>query len=412
MRRAGNVTAFIALAALAGAPVVLAQGRQGSAGGTDWPQWRGPNRDGVIAGTLPSEWPATLTKRWELAVGAGHSSPVIAGNRVVIHTRQGENEVVRALDLTSGKELWRADYPAPYKVNPAAQGHGPGPKATPAIAGGRVFTFGISALLSAFDLSTGKLLWRTSQPAAPEYGTALSPLVDGNTVIAHAGGSAITAFDAATGKPRWEWKGDGPGYGSPVIATVGGVKQIIVQTQKLFVGLNAADGSLLWQMPFTTSFNQNSITPVIFQDLVIITGLDKPLAAIRVKREGAKWTTESVWSNAQAPMFMSTPTVVGNTLFGLTYRSRGQIVAVEATTGKSLWNTQGRDGENASLLGNRSSVLVSTTNGELVVARPNPQKFEEVRRYQISDSALWAHPAITGRSIVVKGVDKLVCWGF
>jgi outer membrane protein assembly factor BamB len=392
------------------------QTRQGAAGASDWPQWRGPNRDGLIAAPLPAQWPATLTKRWEIAVGSGHSSPVISGNRVVVHARQGEQEVIRALDLASGKELWRAEYAAPYKVNPAAQAHGPGPKSTPAIGGGRVFTFSIGGVLSALDLATGKVLWQTAAPAVlPQYGTAMSPLVDGNTVIAHAGGhenGAMTAFDAATGKPRWQWKGDGPGYGSPIIATLGGVRQLVAQTQKLLVGLNAADGSLLWQMPFTTAFNQNSITPVISRDLVIITGLDKPLAAIRVARQGEKWTTEQVWSNDKAPMFMSTPVLVGGTLYGLGHRGRGQIVAVDAASGKMLWNTQGREGENASILANPAWLLISTTNGDLIVAKPNSQKYEEVRRSPISDSALWAHPAIARGSIVVKGVDKVVCWGY
>src|SRR5262249_20239050 len=134
------------------------------------------------------------------------------------------------LDLTSGRELWRAQYAAPYTVNPAATAHGPGPKSTPAIANGRVFTFSIGGVLAAFDLSTGKLIWKTEAPAVlPQYGTAMSPLVDASVVIAHVGGhndGAMTAFDAATGTPRWRWTGDGPGYGSPIIATIGGVRQL------------------------------------------------------------------------------------------------------------------------------------------------------------------------------------------
>ena len=104
--------------------------------------------------------------------------------------------------------------------------------------------------------------------------------------------------------------------------------------------------------------------------------------------------------------------LIGGTIYGLTFRSRGQFVAIEATSGKTLWTTQGREGENASMLGSRSWLLASTTDGTLVVARANPQKYEEVRRYQIAESAMWAHPAITGGSIIVKDVDKVICWGF
>jgi outer membrane protein assembly factor BamB len=180
---------------------------------SDWPQWRGPARDGTLFATLPAEWSEQLTKRWEVPVGAGHSSPVIAGTRVVVLARQGDREIVRALDISSGRQLWQADYQTFYSVNPAAAVHGPGPKSTPAIATGRVFTLGIGGVLSAFEVSTGKLVWRTPAPSGlPEYGTAMSPLVDGNVAIAHVGGfnnGAITAFDTATGKPRWRWTGDG-----------------------------------------------------------------------------------------------------------------------------------------------------------------------------------------------------------
>jgi outer membrane protein assembly factor BamB len=385
----------------------------------DWPQWRGPTRDGVVSVSLPAQWPAALKKRWEIPVGTGHASPVVSGNRVVVIAREGDQEIVRALEVASGKEIWRAAYAAPYTVNPAAQLHGAGPKSTPAIAGGRVFTLGITGILSAFDLASGRLLWRVPAPAAlPEYGTAASPLVDisdGTTVIAHVGGyqnGAIASFDAATGKPRWQWQGDGPGYGSPIVARFGGVRQVIAQTQKLLVGLNASNGELLWQMPFTTDFDQNAFTPVVFQELLIVGGIDWPLTAIRPKFAGGKWAVEMAWTNPQTPMFMSSPVPIGGTLYGLTTRSRGQFVAIDAASGKTLWNTQGREGENASMMGNRSWLLASTTDGDLIVARPNPQKYEEVRRYHVAQSAVWAHPAITGNSIVVKDADKVICWSF
>jgi outer membrane protein assembly factor BamB len=415
--RALVVCAVLTALATAGGGEVFSQAQEKPAAtGTDWPQWRGPMRDGFVDAALPAQWPGALKKRWETPVGTGHASPVVSGNRVVVIAREGDQEIVRALDVASGKEAWRAAYPAPYIVNPAAQSHGPGPKSTPAIAGGRVFTFGIGGILSAFDLASGRLLWRVPAPAVlPQYGTAMSPLVDGTSVIAHIGGAdkgALTSFDAATGKPRWQWAGDGPGSGSPIIATFGGVRQVIAQTQTLLVGLNALNGALLWQLPFTTDFDQNAFTPVVFQDLLINAGLDQPLTAMRVKLDGGKWIVETVWRNQQTPMFMSSPVLIGATIYGLTLRSKGQFVAIDATSGQTLWNTQGREGENASMLGNRSWLLASTTDGKLVVARASPQKYEEVRRYEIAQSALWAHPAVTGNSIIIKDVDKVICWSF
>lgn len=407
---------LIAITAVSGGEVVSQAQQKPAATGIEWPQWRGPTRDGFVDAALPAEWPEALKKRWEVPVGAGHASPVVSGNRVVVIAREGTQEIVRALDVATGKEIWRAGYPAPFMVHPAAQLHGAGPKSTPAIAGGRVFTFGIAGILSAFDLASGALVWRVAAPKVlPQYGTATSPLVDDASVIAHVGGEnngALTSFDATTGKPRWQWTGDGPGYGSPIIATFGGVRQVIAQTQKFLVGLNVSNGALLWQLPFTTDFDQNAFTPIVFQDLLINAGLDQPVTAIRPKLDGGKWNVETAWTNLQTPMFMSSPVLIGDAIYGLTMRSKGQFVAIDAASGKTLWTTQGREGENASMMGTASWLLASTTDGNLVVARANRQKYEEVRRYRIAESEVWAHPAVTGNSIIVKDVDKVICWSF
>jgi outer membrane protein assembly factor BamB len=349
-----------------------------------------------------------------VTVGAGHSSPVISGNRVVIHTREGEREVTRALDLETGKELWRADYAAPYTINSAARGHGPGPKSTPAVANGRVFTFGISGILSAHDVATGKLLWRTdAPPAPPEFGTAMSPIVEGALVIVHVGANdqgALTAFDAATGEPRWRWTGDGPAYASPVVASISGTRQLVTQSENAVIGIDVSSGKLLWRIPFRTSFDQNSVTPVVAGNLVVFAGLDNPTVAVRVTDNGNSWTTEPLWKNDQVSMYMSSPVVIGKTLYGLSHRNRGQFFAIDLASGRTLWTTPGREGENASIIAAGDLLLLSTTNAELIVARPGADKFVEVKRYSIADSAVWAHPAVTGNTILVKAVDKLICW--
>lgn len=381
----------------------------------DWSQWRGPERNGTAAGfAAPARWPQTLTRRWEVTVGAGHSSPVVLGDRVFLHARQGEREITRALDLKTGKEVWRNEYAAPYTMNPAARGHGPGPKSTPAVAGGRVFTFGISGILSAHDAATGTLLWRTAAPPAPpEFGTAMSPLVDGANVIVHLGANdqgALTAFDAATGKPRWQWTGDGPAYASPVVATIAGTRQLITQSENAVIGIDAAGGRLLWRIPFKTNFDQNSITPVVVNDTVIYSGLESGTTAVRVVRRGGAWATEPVWKNDQVSMYMSSPVVVGDVLYGLSHRNRGQFFAMDIQTGRSLWTTAGREGDNASLIVAGDVLLLATTEAELIVIRPNSKEFDEVRRYQAAESAIWAHPAVAGTAILVKDFDTLICW--
>ncbi len=382
-----------------------------------WSQWRGPARDGVASSfTVPTAWPAQLTRRWQVPVGLGHASPVVSGNRVVVHTRQGTRELVSAFDLQSGKPLWQDGVEAPYTMNSAATGHGPGPKSTPAIAGGRVFTLGISGIFSAHDLATGKLLWRkNAPPAPPEFGTAASPLVDGSTVIAFLGGAgagALTALDAATGTVKWRWTGDGPGYASPILATLVGTRQVITQSQSKLVGVDAASGQLLWELAIKTPYEQNSVTPMVMGDLVLYAGLENPTVALRITKTGAKWTTAAAWRNQEVAMYMSSPAVSGTAIYGLSTKNRGQFFALDATSGKTLWLTRGREAENAAIVRAGEFLLMTTTNSELVVARANPARFEEVKRYPVADSAMWAHPAFTERTIIVKDLDKLIAWTF
>ena len=383
-----------------------------------WSQWRGPARDGIASSfTAPATWPAQLTKKWEATVGAGHASPVIAGTRIIVHTRQDNREVLTAFDLASGKQLWQDGVDAPYTMNKAAAGHGPGPKSTPAIAGGRVFALGVSGIFSAHDLATGKLLWRKPAPPVPqEYGTSNSPIVDGTTVIAFLGGQkggALTAMDAATGTVKWQWTGDVPGYASPIIATIAGVRQLITQSESKVIGVSVADGKLLWEAPLKTPYNQNVVTPLVVNDVVISAGLDNPTIAYWITAGlGKGWTATPRWSNDQVSMYMSSPAVSGTTIFGLSNKNRGQFFAIDAATGKTLWLGKGREADNASIVRAGNFLLLSTTNSELIVARPSATAFEEVKRYTIADSATWAHPAYAGRTIAVKDVDKLIVWSY
>ena len=383
-----------------------------------WPQWRGPSRDGVAgAFTVPPVWPKQLTRKWEAKVGVGHSSPVISGSRVVVHARQGERETITAYDLESGKQLWQDAYAAPYTVNPAARGHGPGPKSTPAIADGRVFAFGIGGIFSAIDLASGKLLWRkTASSNPPEYGTASSPMVDAGNVIAFLGGQgagALTAMDVATGAVKWRWTGDGPAYASPILATFAGTRQIITQSQNRIVSVAAANGQLLWEAPLKTPFDQNSVTPLVVGDTVLYAGLDNPTTALRAQAGlGKGWTVTPAWRNEDVSMYMSSPASSGTTVFGLSNKNRGQFFALDAATGRTLWTTKGREAENASIVRAGDYLILATTNSELIIARANNARYEEVARYTVADSAMWAHPAFVGRNIIVKDVDKLIAWSW
>jgi outer membrane protein assembly factor BamB len=385
----------------------------------DSPQWRGPNRDGLIPSyTEPQTWPEHLKQKWQVSLGAGYSSPLLVGENVFAFTRQGEQEVVSCLDLETGKVLWRQAYDAPYTVNPVARVHGKGPKSTPAFSSGKLFTLGIGGILSCYDAKSGRLLWRRDlssdfEATSPYYGTATSPLVDGNLVIAFVGGhdnGALMAFDTETGKTIWKWPGDGPAYASPIIIDAGGTRQIVTQSQQQAIGVSVVDGKLLWSIPFTTPYVQNIITPVYFKDLLILSGLEQGVMAVKVVHSGQTWKTEKVWENRTASFYMSDPVINGGRLFGMSHTNKGQFVAFDAATGKILWQTKGREGDNTAVLTGGDKLFLLTSDADLIVAKASSAAFEQIRRYTVAKSSTYAHPVIAGKSILIKDNENLTLW--
>lgn len=384
----------------------------------EWLQWRGPGRDGVVPDLrLPARWPPALTRQWQVTVGEGHSSPLVAGDRVYVFAREGENEVASCLELSTGKQLWRADYPAPYVVNPAARDHGKGPKSTPLLDAGKLYTFGIDGILSCFEADTGKLHWRKDftgkfKYTSPLYGAALSPVIEAGALVVHVGGhnaGALTAFDPETGDVRWHNEVNGPGYSSPVVATLAGVRQIVTQTQSYLIGVDPADGRVLWKEQFRTS-DQNSVTPVVFKDLLVYSGFRQPLRAVRLKKVGEKLTPEEAWSNKEHPCFMSTPVLVNGRLFGMSQRYGGHVFCVDAETGKTVWKSPGRLGDNAALLSVGDVVLVLFDRGRLAVLKADAPAYQPVAEYQVSDAPTWAHPCPAGDRILIKDKTSLASW--
>ena len=382
----------------------------------DWPQWRGPNRDGVAPMLVePKTWPEKLSRRWKVAVGEGHSSPIVAEGKVFLHSRRGEEEVVAAYDPRTGRELWIARYAAPYTVNPAATRHGKGVKSTPVYAGGRLFTYGITGVLSAFEAKSGKLLWRKEfsreyQHTSPLYGSAMSPLVERGLLIAHTGGhdnGALVAFDTSTGSQKWRWTGDGPGYGSPLAIDASGIRQVVTQSQNAALSVDVSNGKLLWKIPLRTPYDQNSVTPLLHRDILILSGLGYGTLAVKPGASAA----DRLWHIKDVSLYMSSPVSAGNLIFGMSHRNRGQFFTLEPSSGKVLWTTPGREAENAAILSAGSLVLILKNDGELIAARAGAKAFEPIRRYTVADSETWAHPAPLGaRGILIKDFDSLALW--
>ncbi len=398
--------------------------------GQDWPQWRGPGRDGIAASFTAPEtfhlppsggtWPPALSPVWRLEVGTGHSSPILSAEVIYVLSREGDDEAVRAVDLGSGRVRWRASYPAPYKMNSAATAHGKGPKSTPAAAAGRLHTLGISGILSTFDTATGKLLWRRTfgdrhATTSPYYGTAMSPLVDGERLIVHVGGhhdGALMALDAATGATRWSLDGDGPAYASPIVVEHAGRRQIVTQTDRHVVGVDASGGKLLWKVPFTTDWDQNSVTPVAVGSRLILAGLDLPTRALELAAGTGGPTPKEVWSNPDVPLYLSSPVLAGDRLFGLSHKRSGQLFALDAATGRTLWPSPGRDGENASLIRAGDLLYVLNDRAQFTVLDVRADSFAPVARYEVADSPTWAHPLLTRRGLVVKDKTTLALLSF
>jgi outer membrane protein assembly factor BamB len=380
-----------------------------------WPQWRGPNRDGKVAAEhVPASWPAKLSPKWTQKVGEGYSTPVVAADRIFVHGRQDPDEVVTALDLATGKVVWSARYPSAFNKNKYANEMSKGPFSTPLVANGLVYTLGTSAVLSAFDEKTGELKWRKDWSKEIDTskmftGTAMSPMIANGLLIVHIGDDGEGAFyglDPATGAEKWSLPGHGPGYASPVSRT-GGAGHLVTMTDKAVVGVEASTGTLLWTIPFPDEWNENIVTPVFAGDVVIISGTRKGTFGYRLEPAGPK----QVWHNTDVPMYMSSPVADGDVIYGFTNRRKGQIFCVEAATGKVRWATEGRAGGNASLQIAGPNLIVLTTEGELLVVTKSREKYEELHRYKVADSGTWAQPVVLKDGILIRDAQSVSLLG-
>jgi outer membrane protein assembly factor BamB len=386
-----------------------------TASAQDWPQWRGPNRDGGATGfTEPATWPAALKQQWKVEIGLGYATPLLVGNRLYTFTRQGEEEVLQALDAATGKTVWRAGYAAPFQMFAATAKHGPGPKSTPTFANGRIFTFGMNSIVTAYDATNGRQLWQKPKPAQqPMFHTAMSPIVDGDRVIIHVGGpgdTGLVAYDVATGAERWKWTGDSPAYGSPIIAEFQGTRQVILFTNQNLVGVEAATGRLLWQRPVTTPSNTTSQTPIVYKDAVIQAARENGFTAFRVVRNGTAWSTENMWKTDEASVHMSNSVVIDGVLYGLSHLNTGQFFALDLDSGQVLWKGPARQAENAAIVKAGTTLFLLQNDAKLHVMKANRSAFTPAKTYEVAMGETWAQPVVSGNRIFVKDVSNLTLW--
>jgi outer membrane protein assembly factor BamB len=384
----------------------------------DWPQFHGPDRDSHSAETgLNWAWPAGGPPvAWQRPVGQGWAGPVVAGGKLILFHRVGDDEKIEALDPATGKALWAFDYRAKYRD---AFGFDEGPRATPAVVGDAVYTLGANGDLHAVELATGKARWHRSLLADYQadkgfFGVACSPLVTDGKVLVNVGGkgAGIVAFDAATGKEAWKATDDAAGYSSPVVAQIDGKATAVFLTRDGLAGLDPATGVVRFAHPFKPRIREsvNAATPLVKDGDIFLT-VSYSLGAALLRPKGG--AVEEVWANDKSLSSQyNTPVRVGDYLYGTHGRSdvgTAQMRCVEWKTGTVKWS-EDRFGV-ASVIAVDGGLLALTEGGELVRFDASPDGYKERARATILSKPVRAAPALAGGRLFARDGKSLVCVG-
>jgi outer membrane protein assembly factor BamB len=394
---------------------VGARGDEPAAGGRDWPQFLGLTRDGVYAGKdLAETWPAGGPKvLWTKKVGAGWSGPVVAGGKLILFHRVGDKETVDCLEAESGKVIWKGDYDTAYQDD---FGFDPGPRSTPAIDGGHVYTFGAEGMLSCWEMKSGKRVWNVDTKQQLEagkgfFGIVCSPLIEGDKVILNVGGkgAGIVAFDKNSGEKLWQATEDEAGYSSPVAASFGGKRYVLSLTRSGLVGLDPKNGKVFFEHPFRSRSNAsvNAATPVLVDDLVFISAsYGTGAALLKFNEDGPK----QLWANDDSlSCHYATPIYRDGWLFGFDGRQEQgcNLRCVELKSGKVKWNEAGFGAGTMMRAGN--DLLILSENGELIRAAASPDGFKAKDRTQILGHETRAYAALANGLYFARDRGKLVC---
>jgi outer membrane protein assembly factor BamB len=389
----------------------------GIASAADWPQFLGLRRDSVSTETgLRQSWPAEGPPvLWQRQVGEGFSAPVVQGDRLILFHRVGAEEVVECLDAGTGKERWKFAYATQYVDD---FGKGNGPRATPLIAGNRVFTLGADGWLHCLDLNTGQKIWARSllrDYAVPRsyFGIGSSPVLEGDLLLVNVGakGAGIVAFARDTGREVWKATSDGASYASPVVATMDGQRQAIFFTREGIVLLDPASGAMRFHMRWRARIDAsvNAASPVVVNELAFFSAsYETGAILLRVRKEGV----ETVWKDEEVLSSHYSNIVHHNGyLYGCDGRQEvgAHLRCVHLATGKVKW-TRERFGCGTLLLA-EGHLIVLTERGDLVLVDASPASYRELARAHVFDSLpCRAHLALANGRLYGRDGRKLVCW--
>ena len=390
-----------------------------AADGADWPDWRGPGRDGLSPEPLPAAFPDEPRPLWRRPVGRGYYGPVVAGDSVVVVDLQDDRETALCLDRATGEVRWRTPYAVAWSDE-----FEPGPRCTPVVHDGRVYVQSARGEFACLDLATGRRAWgfdfagygtewiddrQGGIGAATRRGHTGSPVIDGDRIIVQVGsarGACLVAFDRRTGRELWRSLDDLTAYTSPVVGELAGRRQVVTATCEGLVGVSSVDGALLWRVPFRTRANRNVLTPLLDGDTVTFASFTTGMRRVRVRAEGDGWAAGPEWVNPALNINLSTPVRVADHLYGL--GPARDYVCVDRRDGAIRWRQTGF-GEVASTIASGDRLLVQTDVGEVLLVRADPGAYVELGRFQACGKT-FSHPAWAGGILFVRDPREVVAW--
>jgi outer membrane protein assembly factor BamB len=388
--------------------------------GISWPGFRGPSRDSVVRGVrIETDWSRTPpVELWRRPIGPGWSSFAVSGDRFFTQEQRGPDEIVSAYDVRTGKPVWRhRDAERFWESNAGA-----GPRATPTLSHGRVYTLGATGILNALDAHDGSVIWSRNAATdtgtkVPDWGIASSPLVVGDVVIAATAGS-LAAYDAATGKPRWFGPKDGWGYSSPHLATIDGVAQIVLVNGPGVIGLSPSDGALLWKHAWG---GDSIVQPAVLGGGDLLIGSGSGLAAnsgvlrINVSHEpldsaggtAGGWIVKGRWTSTGLKPYFNDFVVHQGHAFGF---DGGILACIDLEDGTRKWKG-GRYGHGqVVVLPEQNLLLVLSEDGELALVSATPDRFAEIARVPAIEGKTWNHPALAGDVLLVRNGEEMAAF--
>ena len=383
----------------------------------DWPQFLGPNRDGVYLGDdLAEKWPASGPPAvWERPVGQGFSNPAVANRRVILFHRNGGKEVVEALHAETGKSLWSFDYPTNYRSN---FGFDEGPRASPVVVGGQVYTFGAQGVLHCLQVVSGRKVWSLDTHKEfgvrkGYFGAAGTPLVEGTRLFINVGGAdgaGVVALDKDTGRVLWTAGDDPASHASAVAATFGGQPRVVFFTRTGLLGAHPKTGEIIFQRRWRARSNAsaNVATPLVMGNRIFLSA-SYGTGAVLLNVKGRE--LEEVWSSDDSlTNHYSTSLHHDGYLYGFHGRQEygPSLRCIELSTGKVQWSEESFGAGSVTRAGDR--LLILRENGELVMAKASPASFQVISRAQILQGTVRAYPAIADGFLYARNTDTLACF--